>query len=241
MATKRTTTIGSNPLKSSKADKVNNVEKTEASPAVEAKSLPTQSPAVKKRVRRTNKETEALFAEQLIADTPSVAAKVEPTKDADVYTSERHREAMAIVKTWSQWAVVAGLTPVPILDTLALSGAQIKLIQLLCKHYEVPFEQKVAIAVAAGLIGGTATSAIATGMTRLLMKNIPIAGQIFNLTVEPALSFGSTYAIGASFVRHFESKGNLSNFKSEQMQDYATEQYQKGKKMFFSKKSAVPA
>lgn len=244
MATKRTTTIGSNPLKSSKAakaEKVKNVEKTAAPPAVEAKSLPTQSPEVKKRVRRTNKETEALFAEQLKTEAPSLAAKVEPTREADVFTSERHRQAMAIVKTWSQWAVVGGLTPVPILDALAMSGAQIKLIQLLCKHYEVPFEQKVAIAVAAGLIGGTATSAIATGLTRVLMKNIPIAGQIFNLTVEPALSYGSTYAIGASFVRHFESKGNLSNFKSEQMQDYATEQYKKGKKMFFSKKSAVPA
>jgi uncharacterized protein (DUF697 family) len=244
MATKRTTTIGSNPLKSTKAakaEKVKNVDKTATLPVAEAKILSTQSPEVKKRVRRTNKETEALFAEQLKADAPSAAAKVEPTQEADVYTSDRHQEAMAIVKTWSQWAVVAGLTPVPILDTLALSGAQIKLIQLLCKHYEVPFEQKVAIAVAAGLIGGTATSAIATGMTRILMKNIPIAGQIFNLTVEPALSYGSTYAIGASFVKHFESRGNLSNFKSDQMQDYSTEQYKKGKKMFFSKKSAVPA
>jgi uncharacterized protein (DUF697 family) len=233
MATKRTTTIGSNPLKSTKAakaEKVKNVDKTATLPVAEAKILSTQSPEVKKRVRRTNKETEALFAEQLKADAPSAAAKVEPTQEADVYTSDRHQEAMAIVKTWSQWAVVAGLTPVPILDTLALSGAQIKLIQLLCKHYEVPFEQKVAIAVAAGLIGGTATSAIATGMTRILMKNIPIAGQIFNLTVEPALSYGSTYAIGASFVKHFESRGNLSNFKSDQMQDYATEQYKKGKK-----------
>jgi uncharacterized protein (DUF697 family) len=227
--------------KAAKAEKVKNVDKTATLPVAEAKILSTQSPEVKKRVRRTNKETEALFAEQLKADAPSAAAKVEPTQEPDVYTSDRHHEAMAIVKTWSQWAVVAGLTPVPILDTLALSGAQIKLIQLLCKHYEVPFEQKVAIAVAAGLIGGTATSAIATGMTRILMKNIPIAGQIFNLTVEPALSYGSTYAIGASFVKHFESRGNLSNFKSDQMQDYATEQYKKGKKMFFSKKSAVPA
>lgn len=240
MATKRPKTIGSNPLKSSKAKNVE-IDQTASPPIVEAEVLPTRSPDVKKRVRRTNKETEALFAEQLKTDEDSAAQKADSLKKAEVYASDRHREAMAIVKTWSQWAVVAGLTPVPILDTLAMSGAQIKLIQLLCKHYEVPFEQKVAIAVATGLIGGTATSAIATGMTRVLMKNIPLAGQIFNLTVEPALSYGSTYAIGASFVKHFESKGNLSNFKSEQMQDFAAEQYQKGKKMFFSKKSAVPA
>jgi uncharacterized protein (DUF697 family) len=240
MATKRAKTIGSNPLKSSRAKSVN-IEEKVSPPDAPAASLPPQSAGLKKRVRRTNKETEALFAEQLKTTDFGAAEKIASPPTAEVYTSDRHREAMAIVKTWSQWAVVAGLTPVPILDTLAMSGAQIKLIQLLCKHYDIPFEQKVAIAVATGLIGGTATSAIATGMTRLLMKNIPIAGQVFNLTVEPALSYGSTYAIGATFVRHFESKGNLSNFKSEQMQDYATEQYQKGKKMFFSKKSAAPA
>ena len=240
MATKRAKTIGSNPLKSSKAKTVE-IEQTATPPIVEAEGLVSQSPEVKKRVRRTNKETEALFAEQLKTDETSAAQQVESPQNTEVFVNERHREAMAIVKTWSQWAVVAGMTPVPILDTVALSAAQIKLIQLLCKHYEVPFEKKVAIAVAAGLIGGTATSAIATGVTRFVMKNIPVAGQVFNLTVEPALSFGSTYAIGASFVKHFESQGSLSNFKSEQMQDFATEQYQKGKKMFFSKKSAVPA
>lgn len=240
MATKRAKTIGSNPLKSSGSKSVK-MEKTVSPSDIPTASLPPESTGLKKRVRRTNKETEALFAEQLKTNEPSATEKVASPPAAEVYTSDRHREAMAIVKTWSQWAVVAGLTPVPILDTLAMSGAQIKLIQLLCKHYDIPFEQKVAIAVATGLIGGTATSAIATGMTRLLMKNIPIAGQVFNLTVEPALSYGSTYAIGATFVRHFESKGNLSNFKSEQMQDYATEQYLKGKKMFFSKKSAAPA
>ena len=240
MATKRAKTIGSNPLKSSRAKSVN-IEKVATSSDSTAASLPVEVPVLKKRVRRTNKETVALFDEQLKTNESGPAEQVASQSAADVYLNRRHQEAMAIVKTWSQWAVVAGLTPVPILDTLAMSGAQIKLIQLLCKHYDVPFEQKVAIAVATGLIGGTATSAIATGMTRLLMKNIPIAGQVFNLTVEPALSYGSTYAIGATFVRHFESKGNLSNFKAEQMQDYATEQYQKGKKMFFSKKNAVPA
>lgn len=240
MATKRAKTIGSNPLKSSKAKNIE-IEKTAPPPIAEAQGLPTQSPNVKKRVRRTNKETEALFAEQLKTDETRAEQKDDSTENAEIYVNDRHREAMAIVKTWSQWAVVAGMTPVPILDTIALSAAQIKLIQLLCKHYDVPFEQKVAIAVAAGLIGGTATSAIATGVTRIVMKNIPVAGQLFNLTVEPALSYGSTYAIGASFVKHFESKGSLSNFKSEQMQDYATEQYKKGKKLFFSKKSAVAA
>jgi uncharacterized protein (DUF697 family) len=302
MATKRTSTIGSNPLKSSTAKslKVDQVkDTTEKLPNVSKKQsvslkkqaasskkqgsdkkndpnkakrasvdnikppttplrpedvLPTQSSGIAARVKRSNQETEVLFAKELKSEAPPAAKKsvqspatpptvVAPSAsiETDMNTTTRHREAMAIVKTWSQWAVVAGMTPIPILDIVVLSGTQVKLIQLLCKHYNIPFEKKVAVAVATGLIGGTLTSAVATGTTRVLIKNIPVVGQIFNWTVEPALSFGSTYAIGSTFVKHFESNGDLKSFKSEEMKDFATEQLLKGKKLFQSKKTAAVA
>lgn len=237
------------PKKEPATEKISQASVSETITIAVDSPLPKQSPGIAARVRRSAKETEALFAEQLKRQdaepeesTEHVA--VEASKQAvaqDLPSSDRHREAMAIVKTWSQWAVVAGMTPVPILDTLVLSGTQIKLIQLLCKHYNIPFEHKVAIAVATGLVGSTATSTIAGGITRAVMKNVPIVGQIFNWTVEPALSFGATYAIGATFVRHFEANGNLITFKGEQMKEYAAEQFQKGKSLFFSKKHAAAA
>jgi|GEM_PF-617721 len=312
MATKRSSTIGSNPLKSSSAkslkvdqakeatEKLPNTAKKQSvslkkqassskkqgsdkkndpvkSKRIAAKTvnpsttpvrpedvLPTQSAGMATRVKRSNQETEVLFAKELRSEEPPAAKKsvqppttppavvsppvtptvvVAPTASTATETNMtmRHREAMAIVKTWSQWAVVAGMAPVPVLDIIALSGTQIKLIQLLCKHYNIPFEKKVAAAVATGLIGGTLTSAVATGATRVLIKSIPVVGQIFDWTVEPALSFGSTYAIGATFVKHFESDGDLLSFKSEDMKDFATEQFIKGKKLFQSKKTAAAA
>ena len=258
MATKRPNTIGSNPLKASSAKSLqaDSRSKTEEQPPITESSipvdasLPKQSAGIAKRVRRSAKETEALFEAQLQRNEPTDRLTEEKTADQvsakpdvhimqDESDSDRHREAMVIVKTWSQWSVVAGMTPVPLLDTIVLSGTQIKLIQLLCKHYDVPFEHKVALAVATGLVGSTATITIAGGITRSLLKNVPILGQIFNWTVEPALSFGSTYAIGATFVRHFEANGNLLSFQGEQMKEYAAEQYQKGKNLFLSKKRAT--
>lgn len=264
MATKRPNTIGSNPLKASSAKSLQ-VEKgdLESSSAQETTvshssaeqvfedAVSTSKPK-RPRVRRSAKETEALFEAQLQRNETTdrldeeksaaqVSAKPEVHIQQDEPVSTRHREAMVIVKTWSQWSVVAGMTPVPLLDTIVLSGTQIKLIQLLCKHYDVPFEHKVALAVATGLVGSTATITIAGGITRSLLKNVPILGQIFNWTVEPALSFGATYAIGATFVRHFEADGNLLSFKGEQMKEYAAEQYQKGKNLFLSKKNATAA
>lgn len=302
MATKRSSTIGSNPLKSSTAKSLKVDQAKEATeklpdapkkqsvslkkqtdakkkpgssnkkepiqskrvtakkidpsttPARPEDVLPTQSSGMAARVKRSNQETEVLFANELRSEEPPAAKKsVQPpvappavvaplaSIETDMNTTTRHREAMAIVKTWSQWAVVAGMTPIPILDIVVLSGTQIKLIQLLCKHYNIPFEKKVAVAVATGLIGGTLTSTVATGTTRVLIKNIPVVGQIFNWTVEPALSFGSTYAIGATFVKHFESSGDLKSFKSEEMKDFAAEQLLKGKKLFQSKKNAAVA
>jgi uncharacterized protein (DUF697 family) len=312
MATKRSSTIGSNPLTSSTAkslkvdevkvaiEKLPNVSKKRsvslkkqadsskkqgsdkkndpnkpkrasakkinpsATPARPDDVLPTQTSGMAARVKRSNHETEVLFANELrTEETPAAGKTVQPPASSpavvsppetsiavvappakvvtDMSLTTRHREAMAIVKTWSQWSVVAGMTPVPVLDIIALSGAQIKMIQLLCKHYNIPFEKKVAVAVATGLIGGTLTSAVATGATRIVMKNIPVVGQIFNWTVEPVLSFGSTYAIGATFVQHFDSNGNLKSFKSEEMKDFATEQFLKGKKLFQSKKNAAAA
>lgn len=237
------------PKKEKASEKISQAAVSETVTIAEDSPLPKQSPGIATRVRRSAKETEALFAEQLKRhdDEPEVITEhvaEEASKQAvaqDLSASDRQREAMAIVKTWSQWAVVAGMTPVPILDTLVLSGTQIKLIQLLCKHYNIPFEHKVAIAVATGLVGSTATSTIAGGITRVIMKNVPIVGQIFNWTVEPALSFGATYAIGATFVRHFEANGNLVSFKGEQMKEYAAEQFQKGKNLFLSKKHAAAA
>lgn len=274
MATRRPNTIGSNPLKASTAKSLKTeqagpasiVQTTDEQTTVKSsdvkpkrtrstkrvtpepvKHLPEQSPDASVRVRRSVKETEALFEEQLkppksdpVKATEKPVQAVLVSESVPTFT-DRHREAMAIVKTWSQWAVVAGMTPVPLLDTLVLSGTQIKLIQLLCKHYNIPFERKVAIAVATGLVGGTATSTVAAGITRAMMRNVPIAGQIFNWTVEPALSYGSTYAIGATFVRHFEANGNLLSFKGEQMKEYAAEQFHKGKSLFLGKKNSVAA
>lgn len=258
MATKRPNTIGSNPLKASSAKSLQvNKDESDSSGTQEThSSLPEQSAGVAPRMRRSAKETEALFEAQLHRSetedrqdkdknkhkvTEQVSAESEEQTKQVESVSDRHREAMVIVKTWSQWSVVAGMTPVPLLDTVVLSGTQIKLIQLLCKHYNVPFEHKVALAVATGLVGSTLTMTVAGGITRTLVRNVPVLGQIFNWTVEPALSFGSTYAIGATFVRHFEANGNLLSFKGEQMKDYAAEQYQKGKDLFLSKKRAFRA
>ncbi len=150
----------------------------------------------------------------------------------------RNHDATEIVKKWSQWSVAASLIPVPVVDTLAISGTQIKMIHALCACYGVPFRRERAVAVATGLLGGAATTTIAHSVTRVLVKSIPFVGPLFALTAEPALSFATTYGIGQAFIKHFESEGTLDDFSAKQMKYYVDAQFAKGKQIF--KKSQSP-
>lgn len=141
-------------------------------------------------------------------------------------------KAASIVKKWSQWSVAGGLVPLPIVDSLLISGAQIAMIRELCGHYEVPFEKKVAIAVASGLVGGAATTTVAQVATRTIVRGMPVIGTIFSLTAEPALSYATTYGIGHAFIKHFEADGTLETFNPREVGQSLSEHIEKGKQAF---------
>ena len=131
------------------------------------------------------------------------------------------------------------MVPAPLIDSMLISAAQIKMIHALCQHYDVPFERKVAVAVASGLVGGTVTTAVAQVATRAAIKSMPLVGTLFTFTAEPALSYVTTYGIGYAFIRHFELKGTLSNFTSEKMKLYFAEHVEQGKNIL--RRTVTPA
>jgi len=147
--------------------------------------------------------------------------------------------AIKCVKRWSQWSVVASLVPLPLVGVLAMSSAQVKMIHDLCKLYNVDFEHKIALAVATGLASGTLTKTVASNATLAVARNLPGVGAIMTVVFEPALAYGTTYAIGTAFVSHFEKSGTLHNFDPETMKDYFAEQLNKGKAFFKQKKTAA--
>lgn len=161
---------------------------------------------------------------------PSTAMVVVPSSlFKEDHLSDIH--ALHIVKSWSQWAVVAGLIPAPLVDTVAISGVQIKMIHDLCKLYNVEFKKEVAVAVVSGLVGGSLTTSLA-GMSGSILSSIPVIGSLMKYTAQPALSYASTYAIGRVFMRHFETDGTMLDLNSKKLEAYFKEQYAKGRKMF---------
>lgn len=145
---------------------------------------------------------------------------------------KRAPAAMAIVKRWSQWSVAAGVVPVPFLDTVAISGVQLKMVHDLCKYYGVEFEKEAVLAIVGSLVGGAITTSVTDAVTHMLLKSVPYAEQV----LQPTLSFATTYSLGYVFVKHFEDNGTLKDFKASKMKGYFHEQLERTKSVFSMRK-----
>ena len=142
------------------------------------------------------------------------------TVDLKQEQSTLKNRAEKIVKRWAKWAAVGGLIPTIVLDVAILTGIQIKMIHALCELYEVDFEKKRALAIVSGLAGGVAAQAVAQGVGKQILRSTPGVGTLFSLAVDPALSYGATYAMGFAFISHFEVDGHLHNFNVATIKGY---------------------
>jgi hypothetical protein len=151
----------------------------------------------------------------------------------------RNQLAHQTVKNWSQWATVAGFIPVPLVDTAAISSLQIKMIYDLCKIYEVEFKKELVITIISSLAGGSVATLFSSSLGVTFARYIPVVGTTISAITQPALSFASTYAIGVTFVNHFENKGSLIDFNIDSTKSFFNEQLDKAKKLFQKKKVDV--
>jgi uncharacterized protein (DUF697 family) len=121
----------------------------------------------------------------------------------------REAAAQSIVDRYVKFAAVAGLVPIPLLDTAAITGVQMKMLTELAEHYNVPFTRDRGKVIVASLAGGVAPSFSSRHVMKFLIKRVPIAGTLFHAATEPALASAATYAVGRLFITHFASGGTL--------------------------------
>ena len=223
-------TIRKNPL-----DALGSAPVSNTAPVNQPDSIQTgDNPKVEK------KNVEALFDEVLAPSAKSgkkLSFKPVLSHRFQLNEAPADPKALAIVKTWSQWAALGGMVPAPVVDVALISGAQIKMLQLLCKHYGFPFEKKLTFTLVSALLGGSSSTWLAQTITRTGLKSLPVVGAVVSLTAQPAMAFATTYAIGRTFVEHFESKGTLLNFSADKMSGAFSRFYLAGRNLF--KKSST--
>lgn len=144
----------------------------------------------------------------------------------------RHKLAQQTVKNWSQWATVAGFIPVPVVDTAAISGVQIKMIHDLCNVYGVEFKKELVVSIVGALVGGSVATVFSSSIGSFVARQIPVVGGVLSAVTQPAMSYASTYAVGMTFVKHFEKSGSLIDFNVDDAKGFFKERYEHAKHFF---------
>ena len=157
------------------------------------------------------------------APAPEIAAAKEPEMT-------RGEKADAIVRTYMLWSMAGGVAPA-IVDTIIVSGVQIRMIHSLAKLYAVPFTQNMGKSVLASLAGGVGAGSVSRGGLGTALKLIPIVGPFVGCVAMPVLAGASSFAIGKLFIQHFESGGTFLDFDPSKVKDHFEKLYQQGKEM----------
>ncbi len=123
-------------------------------------------------------------------------------------TDARLAKADEIVTRNSRWAGGLGLIPVPVVDIIAVTGFQLKMLRELTAFYGEDYQEEWGKRWIAALIGGFTPSTIGLSVASWV-KAVPLVGFTASLLAMPAFSYASTYAVGKVFTRHFEEGGTL--------------------------------
>jgi uncharacterized protein (DUF697 family) len=161
---------------------------------------------------------------------------VEDKKAADLEWEERKERTDRIIRNHTYGSMGVGLIPLPVVDFLALTGVQIKLVHKLGKFYGVPFSKERAKSIISSLVSSFVPVA-ASGPLSSMVKLIPVVGQTAGGMTMLATGGACTYALGKVFVQHFESGGTFLDFDPEKVKAYFAEKFKEGKK-FASEKTA---
>lgn len=144
--------------------------------------------------------------------------------------TSRREQADKVVRNYSLGSIVPSLIPVPMLDLVAVTGIQLKMLHSLAQTYGAEFKEEFGRSAIASLVGGTA----ALSMSRVVsstVKVIPGLGSLLGAITMPVINSGTTYAIGKVFTQHFESGGTFLTFDASKVRAYFEQQLQEGKAM----------
>ena len=83
-----------------------------------------------------------------------------------------------IIRENTLWATGGGLIPVPMLDMIAITAVELKMLKELSALYEVPFREHQVKSILALLLAGMGAPVLGAAITASLFKFVPILGAV---------------------------------------------------------------
>lgn len=144
--------------------------------------------------------------------------------------TDKEQVSLKIVGKYMWWSMGAGLVPLPILDLVAVSGVQLKMLADISNVYGVPYQENSGKAVIAALLGFVFPHAMSTGRVSSVVKAIPGLGILAGTPSMVLFSGAYTWALGNVFIRHFESGGTLLNFRTDEVREYFRAKFEESRR-----------
>lgn len=134
----------------------------------------------------------------------------------------------ATIHRYAIWSAGVSVIPLPVLDTIALTGLQVKMLSALASAYGVDFSATAGRAMIASLLSAGGAQGLSGSLLMRMIRGVPVAGWIAGWLVMPAAAGGLTYAVGRVFAQHFASGGSILGFDATGMGDSLREEYRRG-------------
>jgi hypothetical protein len=154
--------------------------------------------------------------DSLIAKTASVVG----IKINDDGCGEKEAKALVIVRRYSTISFFGGLIPVPLADIALITSAQLKMLQEIATVYDIPFSEERIKFISSSVLGSLIPQSLSAGIAGSAVKSIPVVGTVAGMLMMPALSSGVSYALGKTFIQHFEAGGTLLDLNPSELKSY---------------------
>ena len=137
-------------------------------------------------------------------------ATVMPAR-SELQSKRRLLQAHAIVERHATYSAAGGLIPLPIANVASVTAIIVRMVKMLSRLYDVPFERDRTRAIVVGMVGGAMPTGLAAVASSTLQYLVPASG-IIGLAVSSVAAVGSTRNIGLVFIEHFEEGVTSSDF-----------------------------
>ncbi|KJS32405.1 MAG: hypothetical protein VR64_06635 [Desulfatitalea sp. BRH_c12] len=153
-------------------------------------------------------------------------------RDADVAISEKKRLiADNTIKNYVILAMGTGLIPSSLVDIVAITALEVKMIGDLARIYDFPIPHRlVRYKILISLLGSLGPVYLSVKMHAAL-KSVPLIGHAVYVGMLSITGGVAMYAVGKTFQRHYESGGTFLSSENSVLKNFFQEKYQEGKKV----------
>ena len=127
------------------------------------------------------------------------------------------------------WALGIGILPIPIVDIVAITGVQVKMLKEISDVYDLPFREGIVKKLVGSLLSGVGSVALGSMAAVSLAKLVPGIGSALGGLGVPVLAGAFTSATGKIFVLHFESGGTILDFDPHAVRSHFRAEFEKAK------------